>query len=208
MEDVEMAEPIVQTPKLEQSEAIMAAIINSKNPLPINPPEPTGVIPASLNRFVQQVSDRMVPWRRCRWIAFFIVLATFATQVALMERHFFIAYMIAIYLLNQVLLFISPATEDDELPMAPQGGELDRPFVRALSEYRLWERGILCTLGALVLTWFDAFDVDVDPRALVVYFVILFVYTMKQQIVHMIKYKYVPWSGSKKRVEKGDAFDV
>ncbi|CAE8602473.1 unnamed protein product [Polarella glacialis] len=30
------------------------------------------------------------------------------------------------------------------------------------------------------------------------YFTLLFIYTMKQQIFHMIKYSYVPWSGSKK----------
>jgi len=205
MEDVEMEAPLEA--KLEQSEAIMAAIIRSTKVLDIGPKDEPTLIPASVSRYVQQVSDRLVPWRRCRWISFFAIFWLFTLRVYLLQMHFFVAYVLAIYILNQLLLFISPATEDDDLPMAPKGGEF-RPFVRALSEYKMWSRGTLCALASLVASCFDYFDVDVDPKALVAYFILLFFYTMKQQLVHMVKYRYVPWSGSKKRAEKGEAFDV
>merc|ERR1711879_527846 len=104
--------------------------------------------------------------------------------------------MLAIYMLNQLLLFMSPATEDDGLPASTQCGEY-RPFVRALSEFRLWSRGFLSTSAALVVTFIDDFDIDVDGRALLLYFTLLFVYTMKQQIVHMYQNGYVPWNKPK-----------
>ncbi|CAE8600261.1 unnamed protein product, partial [Polarella glacialis] len=148
-------------------------------------------------RTLQLYVDSLVPWQRCRWLSFAVLAIAFTARIALIERHFFSAYFLAIYFLNQLLLFLSPATEDDDLPAAPKSGEY-RPFVRALSEFKLWIRGFLGTAAAISISFFDYFDVDVDGGALVCYFTLLFIYTMKQQIFHMIKYSYVPWSGSKK----------
>ena len=47
---------------------------------------------------------------------------------------------------------------------------------------------------AFVLTFFSAFDVPVFWPILLCYWIVLFVLTMKRQIVHMIKYKYIPFS--------------
>lgn len=47
---------------------------------------------------------------------------------------------------------------------------------------------------AFVMTFFSVFDVPVFWPILLCYWVVLFVLTMKRQIVHMIKYKYVPFS--------------
>jgi Rer1 family len=48
-----------------------------------------------------------------------------------------------------------------------------------------------CTLNRL-------FDLPVFWPILLMYFIILFFLTMRRQIAHMVKYKYVPWNLSKK----------
>lgn len=52
-------------------------------------------------------------------------------------------------------------------------------------------------LIAFTCTMFNAFDLPVFWPILLVYFIILFVLTMRRQIQHMIKYKYVPWNNKK-----------
>jgi hypothetical protein len=47
---------------------------------------------------------------------------------------------------------------------------------------------------AFVLTFFSIFDVPVFWPILLLYWIVLFVLTMKRQIRHMIKYRYVPFS--------------
>ncbi|CAJ1333864.1 unnamed protein product [Effrenium voratum] len=194
--------------KLPQSEAIMEAIIRSSKPLPIGPTEEAELCDwKRLDRILLKFSDPLVPWLRCRWLFFVSLELGFGLRIYALERHFFAVYILAIYFLNQVLLFLSPATEDDHLPARTHSSEY-RPFVRALSEFRLWCRGTLATVAALVVTCFDDLDLDVDGQALLVYFVLLFIYTMKQQIMHMIQYGYVPWNKSKKRAQKEESMDV
>lgn len=52
-------------------------------------------------------------------------------------------------------------------------------------------------LIGLFMTFFSIFDVPVFWPILVLYFFVLFYVTMKRQITHMIKHKYVPWSFGK-----------
>jgi hypothetical protein len=47
---------------------------------------------------------------------------------------------------------------------------------------------------AFVMTFFSVFDVPVFWPILLCYWIVLFVLTMKRQIMHMIKYKYVPFN--------------
>jgi len=49
------------------------------------------------------------------------------------------------------------------------------------------------------MTFFSFFDIPVFWPILLVYFIVLFVLTMKRQIKHMIKHKYVPFNLGKKR---------
>lgn len=48
------------------------------------------------------------------------------------------------------------------------------------------------------MTLFPVFDVPVFWPILLLYWLVLFTVTMKRQIKHMIKHKYVPWSTGKK----------
>ncbi len=57
-----------------------------------------------------------------------------------------------------------------------------------------------CARGAatsLVMTFFSVFDVPVFWPILLMYFGVLFFLTMKRQIAHMYKHKYVPVSFGK-----------
>uniref|UniRef100_A0A804R2X7 Uncharacterized protein n=1 Tax=Zea mays TaxID=4577 RepID=A0A804R2X7_MAIZE len=49
------------------------------------------------------------------------------------------------------------------------------------------------------MTFFLVFDVPVFWPILLYYWIVLFVLTMKRQIVQMIKYKYVPFSIRKQK---------
>lgn len=50
---------------------------------------------------------------------------------------------------------------------------------------------------AFVMTFFSIFDVPVFWPILLCYWIVLFVLTMRRQISHMIKYKYLPFSFGK-----------
>uniref|UniRef100_R7WBK8 Protein RER1 n=1 Tax=Aegilops tauschii TaxID=37682 RepID=R7WBK8_AEGTA len=52
---------------------------------------------------------------------------------------------------------------------------------------------------AFVMTFFSVFDVPVFWPILLCYWIVLFVLTMKRQILHMVKYKYVPFSMGKQK---------
>lgn len=47
------------------------------------------------------------------------------------------------------------------------------------------------------MTFFSMFDVPVFWPILLFYWIVLFVLTMRRQISHMIKYKYIPFSVGK-----------
>ena len=53
--------------------------------------------------------------------------------------------------------------------------------------------------NAFVMTFFSVFNIPVFWPILLLYFIALFFLTMKRQIKHMIKYKYVPFSLGKTR---------
>lgn len=60
---------------------------------------------------------------------------------------------------------------------------------------------------AFVMTFFSVFDVPVFWPILLCYWIVLFVLTMKRQILHMVKYKYVPFNIGKQKYggKKGGA---
>jgi hypothetical protein len=53
-------------------------------------------------------------------------------------------------------------------------------------------------LTAFCMTFSSLFNIPVFWPILLVYFVVLFTLTMKNQIAHMIKYKYLPFTWGKK----------
>ncbi|EKD00237.1 ER to transport-related protein [Trichosporon asahii var. asahii CBS 8904] len=74
-----------------------------------------------------------------------------------------------------------------------------RPFIRRLPEFKFWYSATKATTIALLCTITRATDVPVYWPILLVYFCTLFALTMRRQIQHMIKYRYIPWDLGRKQ---------
>merc|ERR1719373_814889 len=93
---------------------------------------------------------------------------------------------------------------DEDGPSLPTKNSAEyRPFVRRVPEFRFWHSATKAILFAIVLTFFPVFDVPVFWPILLLYFIVLFVLTMKRQIQHMLKYRYIPFSWGKKKYSAG-----
>ncbi|WRX10566.1 Retrieval of early ER protein Rer1 - like 2 [Theobroma cacao] len=91
---------------------------------------------------------------------------------------------------------VDPEMQDG--PTLPtRGSDEFRPFVRRLPEYSITKAFCI----SFVMTFFSVFDVPVFWPILLFYWLMLFILTMKKQILHMIKYKYVPFSFGKQRYD-------
>lgn len=162
----------------------------------------------SLDRLVSYYTDRTVPWMRARWMSFGAGLLLYMLRVYLINGFFIVTYALGIYLLNLLIGFLSPSVDPEEQDglgeaALPQSGSDEfRPFTRKLPEFQFWYwamRAVILSIGA---TFFRIFDLPVFWPILLFYFVFLFLITMKQQIAHMIKHKYVPWSTGNKSAYK------
>ncbi|TFB04881.1 Protein RER1 [Trichoderma ghanense] len=121
-----------------------------------------------------------------------------------------VAYALGIYLLNLFLAFLQPKFDpsNDALDSEMEDGSVGtlptkqdeefKPFIRRLPEFKFWYWATRAIGISFVCTWFSIFDVPVFWPVLVMYWLILFVLTMRRQIQHMIKYRYVPFTIGKK----------
>ncbi|TFK74003.1 retrieval of early ER protein Rer1 [Pluteus cervinus] len=167
-----------------------------------------------IKRQYQQVLDRWTPFMLHRWLASAGLLVVFFLRIVLAQGWYIVCYAHAIYLLNLLLAFLQPkfdpSLRDDLLadeteeggdvgsPLPSQRDDEFRPFVRRLPEWQFWLSSTRATLIAIFCTTSEVFDVPVYWPILVVYFFVLFALTMRRQIQHMIKYKYVPFDVGRK----------
>jgi len=134
-------------------------------------------------------------------------------RVVALQGFYIIAYVLGIFLLNQFILFLTPVVvddlevdEDDEPHLPTKSDEEFRPFMRRLPEFKFWYTTFKSLIISIMCTCFEIFDIPVFWPILVMYFITLFVVTMKRQIRHMIKHRYVPFSYGKVRYQgKPDA---
>lgn len=108
-----------------------------------------------------------------------------------------VSYALAIYLLNRLLDFISPLEDPDtgaggDLPVTNQADNEYKPFIRKIPEFRFWYDCCKACLLALACTFVPLFNIPVFWPILLIYFIALFVVSMKNRIQHMIKYRYIP----------------
>jgi len=157
--------------------------------------------------------DIWTPYPLHRWIFTAVVMILFMGRVFLYHGWYIITYALGIYYLNLFLAFIPPKIdpamfEDDlneEGPSLPTNTSDEfKPFIRRLPEFKFWVSSTKAALIALFCSLFEAFNIPVFWPILVLYFFTLFGITMKRQIKHMIKYKYLPWSRGKVRYRGKD----
>lgn len=161
----------------------------------------------------QLLLDKSVPYVIPRWIAAILFLAGFFLRVMWVRGWYIIAYALAIYLLNVLLAFLTPKIDPAMSDFADDGMQLPthqsaagsefKPFIRRLPEFKAWHTTMIATTVALLGTCFHIFNIPVYAPVLVLYFFMLFFLTMRRQIQHMIRYRYLPFTFGKPKYAKG-----
>ncbi|KAK9713564.1 hypothetical protein RND81_06G035600 [Saponaria officinalis] len=149
----------------------------------------------------QHLLDKLTPHILHRWIAVCALGFIYAVRVYFVEGFYVVSYALGIYLLNLLIGFLSPQVDPIELdgPTLPTlASDEFRPFLRRVPEFKFWYSITKAVCIAFVMTFFEVFDVPVFWPILLFYWFVLFTLTMRRQIHHMIKYKYVPFSFGKK----------
>ncbi|KAG6538421.1 hypothetical protein ZIOFF_003542 [Zingiber officinale] len=151
-----------------------------------------------LSRAFQYYLDRSTPHTVGRWIGTLGLALVYSLRVYFLQGFYIVSYGLGIYLLNLLIGFLSPMVDPEiegsdgpSLPM--RGSDEFKPFIRRLPEFKFWYSITKAFCVAFAMTFFSVFDVPVFWPILLCYWIILFVLTMKRQIMHMIKYKYVPF---------------
>lgn len=153
----------------------------------------------------QYYLDRLTPHTTGRWAVFVVLTLLYTLRVFLLQGWYIVTYALGIYLLNLFIAFLTPKIDpalpdssDDDGPALPtKSNEEFRPFMRRLPEFKFWYSAVKAVVVGMICTCFDALNVPVFWPILVMYFIILFTITMKRQIKHMIKYRYIPFTYGK-----------
>jgi cell division protein FtsW (lipid II flippase) len=167
----------------------------------------------------QYYLDRATPHMTARWVGAAIVAAVYCVRVYFLQGWYIVTYALGIYLLNLFIAFLTPkidpagyeetAGAEDGPSLPTKNNEEFRPFLRRLPEFKFWYSFTKAVVVALVCTFFEAVNIPVFWPILVLYFIVLFALTMKNQIKHMVKYRYLPFSHGKARYKgKGDTGKV
>eukprot|EP00168_Porphyra_purpurea_P000565 TRINITY_DN10653_c0_g1_i1.p3 TRINITY_DN10653_c0_g1~~TRINITY_DN10653_c0_g1_i1.p3 ORF type:complete len:102 (-),score=26.02 TRINITY_DN10653_c0_g1_i1:54-359(-) len=91
------------------------------------------------------------------------------------------------------------AEEEGALPVSQE--DEFKPFIRRLPEFKFWLSATKAFLVSFFCTFFRFLDIPVFWPILLIYFIALFCMTMRKQIQHMIKHKYIPFSLGKPKFQ-------
>lgn len=163
---------------------------------------PTIGFAESWTRKWQYILDKSSPLVLYRWIGFTVLFLVYLARQYYLNGWFIVTYGLGIYLLNQLIGFLSPQINpedsNEDLDLPTRESEEFRPYARRLPEFKFWYSCSKAVITAAIMTFFEVFNIPVFWPILLLYFIVLFFITMKRQIMHMIKYKYVPFSFGKK----------
>lgn len=166
------------------------------------------------NRRFQKILDDSIPYILPRWGGFAVMFILFWIRIFTVQGWYIVAYSWGIFLLNGLIGFLTPKfdkrfseslDEDEGMELPTSVDEEYRPFVRRLPEFKFWYSSMRATFIAFFCTFFRVFNLPVFWPVLVVYFITLFTVTMKRQIQHMIKFKYIPFDFGKKAFKPAEA---
>ncbi|XP_047075450.1 protein RER1A-like [Lolium rigidum] len=158
------------------------------------------------SRRFQHLLDRSTPHVGRRWLGLGAVVVVYALRAWFVGGYYIVTYALGIYLLNLLIAFLSPQVDPEvaevlggEPSLPTRASDEFRPFVRRLPEFKFWYSIVKAFCIAFVMTFFSIFNVPVFWPILLFYWVVLFTVTMKRQILHMLKYRYVPFTFGKQR---------
>jgi len=158
----------------------------------------------TVTRYYQKLLDDVNPYVPARWAFTFLLTLLYIFRIWFLGGWYIITYALAIYILNLLIGFLSPQVDPEREPSLPTHKDDEfRPFVRRLPEFKFWYATTRALVIALLCTFISLFNVPVFWPILLIYFVVLFMITMKKQIIHMWKHKYLPFTLGKPKF-KGD----
>ncbi|XP_043281888.1 protein RER1 [Venturia canescens] len=164
-----------------------------------------------LSQIYQSYLDLWTPYTISRWLFAISLVVIFVLRILLTQGWYIVIYALGIYHLNLFIAFLTPridpamAFDDADGPELPtRSNEEFKPFIRRLPEFKFWYSVSKSTIIALICTLFECFNIPVFWPILVMYFITLFCITMKRQIKHMIKYRYLPFTHGKPRYQNHD----
>ncbi|KAF8819898.1 putative RER1 protein [Cardiosporidium cionae] len=153
----------------------------------------------SLARLFSHNLDKSTVYVKTRWLVFLLLFVLLFYRIIDLGAFYIVAYGFGLYVLNLFLAFISPPLdpETDTYVLPVRDTEEFRPFIRRLPEFKFWLAASKAALCSIFITFCSFLDIPVYWPLLVLYFILLFVLTMKEQLRRMIKYRYVPFSWGK-----------
>ncbi|KAM9431649.1 protein RER1 isoform 2-T3 [Salvelinus alpinus] len=167
-------------------------------------PSTIGSFFTRVGQIYQSWLDKSTPFSIGRWGVTLSLTAIYMIRVYILQGWYIVTYALGIYHLNLFIAFLSPKVDpsmldEDEGPALPtKQNEEFRPFIRRLPEFKFWHSATKGIVIAMICTFFEAFNVPVFWPILVMYFIMLFCITMKRQIKHMVKYRYLPFTHGKR----------
>jgi len=178
-------------------------------------PSPVTAFFTRIKQTYQYFLDKWTPHTASRWIFTVVLMITFMARIVLKQGWFIVTYALAIYHLNLLLAFLTPKIDpamaefeesegDDGMELPTRQSDEFRPFIRRLPEFKFWYSATKATLIAFGCTFFEFFNIPVFWPILVMYFITLFCITMKRQIKHMIRYRYIPLTWGKPKFASKD----
>ncbi|KEY71859.1 hypothetical protein S7711_06000 [Stachybotrys chartarum IBT 7711] len=172
---------------------------------------------SKLQMHYQALLDKSTPFVLYRWIGTGACLLFFFVRIFVAQGWYIVAYALGIYLLNLFLAFLQPKFDpsneamDNEMEDGSVGtlptkhDEEFKPFIRRLPEFKFWYWATRAIVISFFCSWFEIFNVPVFWPVLVMYWFMLFILTMRKQIQHMVKYRYVPFTLGKKKYNKNSS---
>ncbi|CAH8445603.1 unnamed protein product [Schistosoma turkestanicum] len=151
---------------------------------------------------IQHLYDVLTPHAVSRWCFTVFLVFFYILRIIITQGFHVVTYVMGIFLLNRLIDFLSPKivpeTSTDEV-LPTKSSEEFRPFLRRLPELKFWNSCTICLFISIICTYLSFLDIPVFWPILVMYFFMLFYVTMKRQISHMIKYRYLPFTYGKPR---------
>ncbi|KAG5898262.1 hypothetical protein JTB14_008607 [Gonioctena quinquepunctata] len=162
-----------------------------------------------ISQIHQSTLDKWTPYNHARWGSTIVLLILFGLRIISMQGWYIVTYALGIYHLNLFIAFLTPKidpamdfdAEENGPELPTRANEEFRPFIRRLPEFKFWYSVTKSTVIGLICTFFECFNIPVFWPILVMYFITLFCITMKRQIKHMIRYRYLPFTHSKPKYQ-------
>ncbi len=154
--------------------------------------------------------DKVSVYPKERWGGLLLLLFLYVLRLWQTEGYAVITYLLGLYYLNQIMLYLSPAVDPEELEFENNEDPYILPmrdtdefkgFQRKIQELELWKLLITSTLLCFFLTFFDYFNFPIMWPLLVFYFMFMTVFLCRYKIEHMIRYKYIPFDFGKKKYQ-------